>query len=74
MFYLTPCDKLQLPSYLGGKAIGSVDTLTVHYPYDGSIAGTVREPVRLALAITPFNHPLNQVAHKSQRVFVTVVS
>jgi aldehyde dehydrogenase (NAD+) len=25
---------------------------------------TLREPVRLALAITPFNHPLNQVAHK----------
>ena len=25
---------------------------------------TVREPIRLALAITPFNHPLNQVAHK----------
>ncbi len=27
-------------------------------------AYTVREPVRLAAAITPFNHPLNQVAHK----------
>jgi aldehyde dehydrogenase (NAD+) len=25
---------------------------------------TTREPVRLAAAITPFNHPLNQVAHK----------
>ncbi len=25
---------------------------------------TVREPLRLAVAITPFNHPLNQVAHK----------
>ncbi len=25
---------------------------------------TVREPLSLALAITPFNHPLNQVAHK----------
>ena len=25
---------------------------------------TVREPVRLMAAITPFNHPLNQVAHK----------
>lgn len=25
---------------------------------------TVREPVRLALAITPFNHPLTQCAHK----------
>ncbi len=25
---------------------------------------TTREPLRLALAITPFNHPLNQVAHK----------
>ena len=25
---------------------------------------TMREPLRLALAITPFNHPLNQVAHK----------
>lgn len=25
---------------------------------------TVREPLPLALAITPFNHPLNQVAHK----------
>lgn len=25
---------------------------------------TVREPLRLAAAITPFNHPLNQVAHK----------
>ncbi|HEV2009570.1 MAG TPA: aldehyde dehydrogenase family protein [Candidatus Limnocylindria bacterium] len=25
---------------------------------------TVREPLRLVSAITPFNHPLNQVAHK----------
>ncbi len=25
---------------------------------------TTREPVQIALAITPFNHPLNQVAHK----------
>lgn len=25
---------------------------------------TVREPLELALAITPFNHPLNQIAHK----------
>ncbi len=25
---------------------------------------TLREPVRLAVAITPFNHPLNQVLHK----------
>jgi aldehyde dehydrogenase (NAD+) len=25
---------------------------------------TLREPLRLALAITPFNHPLNQVVHK----------
>lgn len=25
---------------------------------------TVREPLRLVAAITPFNHPLNQVAHK----------
>lgn len=25
---------------------------------------TVREPLKLAVAITPFNHPLNQVAHK----------
>lgn len=25
---------------------------------------TMREPLRRALAITPFNHPLNQVAHK----------
>jgi len=25
---------------------------------------TTREPLRLSVAITPFNHPLNQVAHK----------
>jgi len=25
---------------------------------------TVREPLSLAVAVTPFNHPLNQVAHK----------
>ena len=25
---------------------------------------TLREPLRLAVAITPFNHPLNQVVHK----------
>lgn len=25
---------------------------------------TIREPLSLAVAITPFNHPLNQVAHK----------
>jgi len=28
------------------------------------LAFTVREPVGLVLAITPFNHPLNQVSHK----------
>jgi phosphonoacetaldehyde dehydrogenase len=27
-------------------------------------AYTIREPLRLVTAITPFNHPLNQVAHK----------
>ena len=27
-------------------------------------AYTLREPLRLVAAITPFNHPLNQVAHK----------
>jgi aldehyde dehydrogenase (NAD+) len=27
-------------------------------------AYTLREPLRLVTAITPFNHPLNQVAHK----------
>lgn len=27
-------------------------------------AYTIREPLRLVAAITPFNHPLNQVAHK----------
>ncbi len=27
-------------------------------------AYTIREPLRLVSAITPFNHPLNQVAHK----------
>ena len=25
---------------------------------------TLREPLSLVVAITPFNHPLNQVAHK----------
>jgi aldehyde dehydrogenase (NAD+) len=25
---------------------------------------TIREPLRCVVAITPFNHPLNQVAHK----------
>jgi aldehyde dehydrogenase (NAD+) len=25
---------------------------------------TLREPLSLAVAITPFNHPLNQVVHK----------
>ena len=40
------------------------------FAYDVSVHGrprrgyTLREPVRLAAAITPFNHPLNQVAHK----------
>jgi aldehyde dehydrogenase (NAD+) len=40
------------------------------YACDTSVNGrarrayTVREPVRLVAAITPFNHPLNQVAHK----------
>jgi phosphonoacetaldehyde dehydrogenase len=40
------------------------------FPGDISAAGrprrghTLREPVRLVAAITPFNHPLNQVAHK----------
>ncbi len=30
----------------------------------GRIGFTMREPVGVILAITPFNHPLNQVAHK----------
>jgi putative phosphonoacetaldehyde dehydrogenase len=40
------------------------------FPGDVSVNGrprrghTLREPVRLVAAITPFNHPLNQVAHK----------
>jgi phosphonoacetaldehyde dehydrogenase len=40
------------------------------FPGDISAGGrrrrghTLREPVRLVAAITPFNHPLNQVAHK----------
>jgi aldehyde dehydrogenase (NAD+) len=42
----------------------------VLYPGDVSPGGrrrrafTSREPVRVVAAITPFNHPLNQVAHK----------
>jgi putative phosphonoacetaldehyde dehydrogenase len=40
------------------------------FPGDVSAGGrrrrghTLREPVRVVAAITPFNHPLNQVAHK----------
>jgi len=40
------------------------------FAYDVSAHGrrrrgyTLREPVRLVAAVTPFNHPLNQVAHK----------
>ncbi|MFH0770761.1 MAG: aldehyde dehydrogenase family protein [Candidatus Peregrinibacteria bacterium] len=30
----------------------------------GRVGFTIREPVGVILAITPFNHPLNQVAHK----------
>lgn len=41
-----------------------------YYPGDIGIGGkarrimTLREPLRAIAAITPFNHPLNQVAHK----------
>ncbi len=32
---------IDLPSYIAGKAVHSDDKLEVHYPYDGSLTGTV---------------------------------
>ncbi|MDD5025892.1 MAG: aldehyde dehydrogenase family protein [Candidatus Peribacteraceae bacterium] len=43
---------------------GSVYQSDVVPQTTGRVAFTIREPAGLILAITPFNHPMNQVAHK----------
>ena len=47
--------------YAEGRADG-ISGLSV--PDDSTVVFTLREPLSKAVAITPFNHPLNQVAHK----------
>src|ERR1700760_299568 len=48
--------------------MSTVTALRVTYPCTGEVVGEVpisgRVPVALVAGITPFNHPLNQVAHK----------
>lgn len=51
------------------RADGSVYTDDVLPGGRGRRTYTLREPFELALAITPFNHPLNQVVHKLAPAF-----
>jgi phosphonoacetaldehyde dehydrogenase len=62
----TPTTMLQLSSYLAGQPITNGDLLEVHYPWDGSVTGTVvmagPEHLEAAIqaALAPENQPLNR--------------
>ena len=58
------CDVFQFAAAEALKDDGEIFSCDVSPKGEQRKIFTVREPVRLALAITPFNHPLNQVAHK----------
>ena len=50
-----------IPSFALALAMGA-DILEL-LPHQRGIEH-LRDPLRLVLAVTPFNHPLNQIAHK----------
>lgn len=58
------CDVFQFAAMEALKDDGQIFSCDVSPKGKQRKIFTVREPIKLALAITPFNHPLNQVAHK----------
>ena len=58
------CDVFQFAAAEALKDDGQVFSCDVSPKGKKRKIFTTREPITLALAITPFNHPLNQVAHK----------
>ena len=58
------CDVFQFAAAEALKDDGQVFSCDVSPKGKQRKIFTLREPILLALAITPFNHPLNQVAHK----------
>ena len=58
------CDVFQFAAAEALKDDGQVFSCDVSPKGKQRKIFTTREPITLALAITPFNHPLNQVAHK----------
>ena len=58
------CDVFQFAALEALKDDGQIFSCDVSPKGKSRKIFTLREPLRLALAITPFNHPLNQVAHK----------
>lgn len=58
------CDVLQFSAMEALKDDGQVFSCDVSPQGKARKIFTLREPLNLAVAITPFNHPLNQVAHK----------
>lgn len=58
------CDVLQFAAMEALKDDGQIFSCDVSPQGKTRKIFTLREPCRLVVAITPFNHPLNQVAHK----------
>jgi putative phosphonoacetaldehyde dehydrogenase len=58
------CDVLQFAAMEALKDDGEIFSGDVSPQGKARKIFTLREPLRLIAAITPFNHPLNQVAHK----------
>jgi aldehyde dehydrogenase (NAD+) len=58
------CDVLQFSAMEALRDDGEVFSCDVSPQGKARKIFTLREPLDLAVAITPFNHPLNQVAHK----------
>ncbi|MDX1909738.1 MAG: aldehyde dehydrogenase family protein [Bacteroidia bacterium] len=66
----TQYEVIRVADVLRFAAIGALQDDSEVYPCDITAQGrnrriyTMRQPLRLISAITPFNHPMNQVAHK----------
>jgi aldehyde dehydrogenase (NAD+) len=58
------CDVLQFAALESLRDDGQIFSCDVSPQGKPRKIFTLREPLRLVAAITPFNHPLNQVAHK----------
>ncbi len=58
------CDVLQFSAMEALKDDGQIFSCDVSPQGKARKIFTLREPLNAAVAITPFNHPLNQVAHK----------